>query len=91
MTPRVRLYACIAAANHGTSIKRVMGESRTRADVEARWEIMRRLHDDGFSLSQIGRWIKRDHSTVIHGLRRSGFGPRSEDSEARPSQQQRNI
>lgn len=68
MTPRVRLYACIAAANHKTTIKCVMGESRSRPDVYARREVMRRLRDDGFSYSQIGRWLDRDHSTVMFGL-----------------------
>lgn len=72
MTPRVRLYACIAAANHGTTINRVMGQSRSRPEVQARWEVMRRLRDDGFSLPQIGAWMDRDHSTVLYGIRRAG-------------------
>jgi hypothetical protein len=71
LTPRVRLYACIAAANHGTSIARIMGEGRCRPEVLARREIWRRLHDDGFSLAAIGRFTNRDHSTVIHGLRKA--------------------
>ena len=70
MTPRVRLYACIAAANHGTTIPRMFGESRAKPDIQARWEVMRRLRDDGFSSTQIGAWTNRDHSTVLHGLKR---------------------
>lgn len=69
MTPRVRLYACIAAANHGSSISQIMGESRRVPEVRARREIWRRLHRDGFSISAIGRMTNRDHSTVLHGLR----------------------
>lgn len=68
MTPRVRLYACIAAANHGTTIPRVMSQSRYKRDVQARWELWRRLHEDGFSFSRIGRWTGRHHTTVMHGL-----------------------
>jgi chromosomal replication initiation ATPase DnaA len=30
---------------------------------------MRRLHRDGFSMNQIGRWMQRDHTTVLHHLR----------------------
>jgi chromosomal replication initiation ATPase DnaA len=37
--------------------------------MDARTDVMRRLHDNGFSTSQIGRWLQRDHSTVIYHLR----------------------
>lgn len=67
-TGRVRLYACIAAANHGTTLNRVLSESRSRAEVYARREVMHRLHAEGASYSQIGRWLNRDHSTVMVGL-----------------------
>lgn len=68
MTPRVRLYACISAANHGSTIGRVLGECCSRPDVKARWEVMRRLREDGFSSTQIGHWLNRDHSSVLHAL-----------------------
>lgn len=67
-TGRVRRYACIAAANHKTTLPQVLGESRSRCDVYARREVMRRLHSDGFSYSQIGRLLDRDHSTVMFNL-----------------------
>ena len=67
-TGRVRLYACIAAANHKTTIPLVLGESRARANVYARREVMVRLHSDGFSYSEIGRLLNRDHSTVMFNL-----------------------
>lgn len=70
MTLRVRLYAFIAATEHGTTVAAIMGERRDTATVQARWTIWRWLHDDGFSLAQIGRWTNRDHTSVIHGLRR---------------------
>ena len=71
LTPRVRLYACIAAANHGTTIARVLGESRARRETAARREVWRRLYDDGFSYAAIGRFTDRDHATVIYGLKKS--------------------
>jgi hypothetical protein len=70
LTPRVRLYACIAAANHGTTIARVLGESRARRETAARREVWRRLYDDGFSYAAIGRFTDRDHATVMHGLKK---------------------
>jgi hypothetical protein len=77
-TGRVRLYACIAAANHGTTIPGVLGESRHRPDVGARQEVMCRLYDDGFPLAQIGRFLNRDHSTVIHAVKK--LRPRTESA-----------
>jgi len=70
LTQRVRLYACIAAANHGTTIARVLGESRARRETAARREVWRRLYDDGFSYAVIGRFTDRDHATVMHGLKK---------------------
>jgi chromosomal replication initiation ATPase DnaA len=72
MTQRVRLYACIEAANHGTTIGRVLGACRSRPEVLARWEVMRRLREDGFSTTLIGHWLHRDHTTVLHGLQQTG-------------------
>lgn len=65
---RVQLYACIAAANHNTIIPLVLGQSRARAEVHARREVMQRLHSDGLSYSEIGRLLNRDHSTVMFNL-----------------------
>lgn len=66
---RVRLYGCIAAANHGTTIGALFGDSHQRRDTAARREVWRRLKADGFSLAAIGRMTNRDHSTVLYGLR----------------------
>ena len=58
------------AKKWGTTRARVLGDSRRHEDVRARWEVMHVLHrEDGKSLSLIGRWLRRDHSTVLHGLR----------------------
>ncbi len=38
--------------------------------VQARWEVYKALHDIGMSASQIGRIVGRDHTTVLHGLKR---------------------
>lgn len=92
MTPRVRLYACIAAANHRTTLTRVLSDCQARPEAYARREVMRRLHDEGFSYSQIARWLNREHATVMYHLGKlpnkhspGRKRPRSEDSEARPA------
>lgn len=74
MTPRVRLYACIEAANHHCTIAQVVGQARSAHIVYARHAVMRRLHADGFSMSQIGRWMHRDHSTVHNAVRKVRAG-----------------
>lgn len=72
MTPRVRLYAAIAAANHGTTADLILRRGPpwgSRAANAARRELWKRLRDDGFTLNQIGNWTGRHHTTVYHGLR----------------------
>lgn len=70
MTPRVRSYAWEAANRNGVSVHAIFSRTRTVPVVAARNEVMRRLRwQDGFTTSQIGRWMGRDHSTVIHATR----------------------
>lgn len=71
-TGRARLYACIAAANHGVTIAQVFGEGRRAPVCRARWEAWERLYRDGLTLAAIGRQFGRDHSSVLHGLRKIG-------------------
>ena len=70
MTPRVREYVRIEAKAIGTTPRRVMGPSHKPKDVLARRKVWRRLRDDGFTTTQIGKWTNRDHSTVVVGLQR---------------------
>ena len=69
MTPRVHNYARQLAERHNVTVEDVLGRSRKPQLVRARRELMQRLRDDGFSLWQIGRWLGRDHKTVLAGLR----------------------
>ena len=50
----------------------ITGPSRHAELCEARFCIMRELRDKGWSTPRIGRLLNRDHSTVVHGLRRIG-------------------
>jgi len=71
MTERVRQYVDIAAADHGVTSAQIMSRESTAPVCKARWGVMRALRDDGFTLAQIGRWLGRDHTTIMHGLRKS--------------------
>lgn len=62
-----------AVANrHRLTIDDIKGPSRKAYICRARWDAMRLLRDRGLSLPSIGRMLNRDHTTVVHGLRRAG-------------------
>lgn len=60
------------AKRHGMSVDAIKGHSREPRFVKARHEVMVALRDEGFSLPRIGRILNRDHTTVMHGLRKMG-------------------
>lgn len=59
-----------AVANkHGVEKADIMGKSRRRAIVEARFEVFYRLRIDlSFSYLKIAHLMKKDHTTVLHGV-----------------------
>lgn len=57
---------------HDVDPEDIVGPSRTPELCEARFCIMRELRTKGWSTPRIGRLLNRDHSTVLHGLRRLG-------------------
>lgn len=48
----------------------ITGPSRLSDHCAARFQVMHELDAKGMSASAIGRILNRDHSTVLHGLRR---------------------
>lgn len=57
------------AAKHQVGVDEILGNSRRRMIVEARFEIFYRLRVDlAFSYTRIGQLMKKDHSTVMHGV-----------------------
>lgn len=76
MTPRVRLYACIEGARFRLNPEQVVGDCCRKDNVQARWAVIRRLNKDGFSSAQIGRWMNRDHSSILHALKHVGWATR---------------
>lgn len=61
-----------AAWRTGATVAALRGPGRVRRLARARWAVMVVLSDGGLSLTRIGGALGgRDHSTVIHGLRRA--------------------
>ena len=54
---------------HGITWKQVAGKVRVTAIVAARHECMWVLRHAGMSFPKIGRFMNRDHTTVLHGVR----------------------
>jgi hypothetical protein len=70
MNRLVKSYASEVAFWHHVAPADVLATRRGRPEVcAARADVMRRLRSDGYSLPQIGRWMRRDHTTVLHHTR----------------------
>ena len=49
------------------SVAELISEKAYKYLVDARWEAIRRMRDElGYSFPQIGRLLRRDHSTIIY-------------------------
>lgn len=72
MTPKFG-YATIrrAAQMFNLPVSEIVGPSRPRYYCEARFAIMLALRRRGMSTLAIGRLLNRDHSVVVHGLKRA--------------------
>jgi len=63
------------ARRYGLTLEDIQGECKDRRMVEIRWETIaaiRRMHP-GSTLHQIGRVVKKDHTTVLHALKKMGM------------------
>ena len=66
--------AVLRAISEATEIPlvRLTGGERNQPLVRARWVFCWVMHQtSGYSLPEIGRLIGRDHTTIMHGLRRA--------------------
>ena len=71
MTPLSRKIAQKMAVRYGTTVDEIFSRRRFPEVVEARshvWSILYRQH--GYTMARIGRIWGRDHSTVLHGIRK---------------------
>lgn len=49
----------------------ILSSSRATRLVRTRYAVFAALEQRGASSGQIGRWMNRDHSTVLHGIKRA--------------------
>ena len=57
------------ARQTGLPARLIMSPTRIKEAATARQEAMCRAHDAGCSYAQIGRHMRRDHTTIMHGVR----------------------
>lgn len=60
----------IVCVRYGITRAELVSSGRTTALVDARTEAARRLRAKGTSICAIGRALERDHTTVLHALRK---------------------
>lgn len=53
------------------SVDELLGTDRCAAITRARQEAYLRLRELGWTLPRIGRRMKRDHTTIMHGIQRA--------------------
>lgn len=70
-TPRWRARAtCEGVAQAiGVSVTAIRSDQRTRRVCHARWIVFDDLYRLGWSLTQIGKFMGRDHTTVLYGIK----------------------
>lgn len=54
----------------GLTLADIRGHDRRRYFVRARQLLMFKARQAGISISEIGRFVNRDHTTVLHGVNR---------------------
>lgn len=65
------------AQRHSISVVTLMGPDRTAPVLAARWAAMAAVHEafPHLSLPRLGHAFQRDHTTILHALRRQGLWP----------------
>lgn len=75
----IRLIAYRVSQETGYTLKELRGKARYAPLVRARWECFVRCRAEGYSMPEIGAFFRRDHTTVLHGLRQMGCAPTNPD------------
>jgi len=80
------------ARRYGVSVAEIKGPRRDKLIVQARHECCYRMHKElGYSLSQIGRILSRDHSTIFSGIRRHELRLRDPGIDDRPTRKREKL
>lgn len=71
MTPREKNLAAIdaIAQEHGYTVEDILGKSRLKRLVYVRRLCVLMLREKGYSTTEIGRVLNRDHSTIVQALK----------------------
>ncbi len=68
---RARKIVAEVAEKHGLTVDQLISYARSKHLVLARQELYWRLHaETTWSIKRIGDFLERDHTTVLHGIRR---------------------
>lgn len=59
------------ASKHGYTVDDILGKSRMKSLVAVRRQCVVMLRNRGYSTTEIGRIMNRDHSTIVHALQMS--------------------
>ena len=72
MTPREKNLIIIdhIASDYGYDRHDILGKRRFKVLVEIRYECIKLFRERGYSTPEIGRIMKRDHSTIVHALQK---------------------
>lgn len=69
--PSIASIVARVAEAHGVPVTQIRGDSRSVSIVNARREAMYLAYQTGaFSMPQVGHFFSRDHTTVLHAIRR---------------------
>lgn len=63
----------IAADHYGITPRLLLENNRRRAYSKAKWAIYVALRNRNRNYSEIGRWMKRDHATIIYGVKQAEY------------------
>lgn len=72
LTPRERNLKIIEtiAGKYGYTTEDILGPRRFKVLMEVRYECIKIFRQRGYSMTEIGRIMKRDHSSIIHALQK---------------------
>jgi chromosomal replication initiation ATPase DnaA len=82
MTPREKNLAEIDAIAelYGYTAEDVLGKSKLKALVAVRRKCIVWLRGKGYSTTEIGRIMHRDHSTIVHSLQKVAAAAEMEEA-----------
>lgn len=74
---KINIPAIIRAVSkdQNVTMKSILSKSRKARTAKARAAVMALMRRSGMTFEEIGNWLDRDHSTVMHGCQRAAGWP----------------